>query len=267
MKKLIALDIDGTLLNSQNIITEKTKDALIRAQKARHILVIASGRDPVGVMPYANMLDFAQNNGIICTFNGGKVINCKTDEVLINHSLDMDLARDILNFAKENDMTYLMYGNDSIITNSEITYRIAEIAKADHNTYKVIENLEEVIDFRPNKILFSINPADIDEKIEIFDNKYKDQVNSFKSTPFFYEIMPVGIEKGASLVEMAKFLDIDIKDTIAFGDERNDLEMLEAAGVGVVMANAPDVVKEYGDYITKSNDEDGIAYYLDKFLL
>ena len=73
--------------------------------------------------------------------------------------------------------------------------------------------------------------------------------------------------KGASLVEMANFLDIDIKDTIAFGDERNDLEMLEAAGVGVVMANAPDVVKEYGDYITKSNDEDGIAYYLDKFLL
>lgn len=267
MKKLIALDIDGTLLNSQNIITEKTKDALIRAQKAGHILVIASGRDPVGVMPYANMLDFAQNNGIICTFNGGKVINCETDEVLIDHSLDMDLALDVLNFAKENDMTYLMYGNDSIITNSEKTYRIAEIAEADHNTYKVIENLEDVIDFRPNKILFSIDPTDIDEKIEIFDNKYKDKVNSFKSTPFFYEIMPIGVEKGASLVEMANFLDIDIKDTIAFGDERNDLEMLDAAGVGVVMDNAPDLVKTHGDFITKSNDEDGIAYYLDKFLL
>lgn len=267
MKKLIALDIDGTLLNSQNIITEKTREALIRAQDAGHTLVIASGRDPIGVRPYAEILDFKNHNGLICTFNGGKVINCQTGEVLIDHSLEMDLARDILNFAKDNDMTYLIYAKDRIITNSEKTYKIAEIAEADHNTYEVIENLEEVIDFRPNKILFSIDPADIDEKIELFDKKYDGKVNAFKSTPFFYEIMPVGVEKGASLREMSKFLGFDIKDTIAFGDERNDLEMLEAAGVGVVMANAPDIVKEYGDYITKSNDEDGIAYYLYKFVL
>ena len=90
---------------------------------------------------------------------------------------------------------------------------------------------------------------------------------TFDSWSFFYEIMPIGVEKGASLVEMANFLGFDIKDTIAFGDERNDLEMLDAAGVGVVMANAPDLVKTHGDFITKSNDEDGIAYYLDKFLL
>ena len=103
MKKLIALDIDGTLLNSENIITEKTREALIRAQDAGHTLVIASGRDPIGVRPYAEILDFANHNGLICTFNGGgKVINCETDEVLIDHSLDMDLALDILNFAKEN---------------------------------------------------------------------------------------------------------------------------------------------------------------------
>lgn len=267
MKKLIALDIDGTLLNSKNMITEKTKDALIRAQDRGHILVIASGRDPIGVMPYAEDLDFYNHNGLICTFNGGKVINCETNEVLIDHSLEMDLAKDILKFAKENDMTYLIYAKDSIITNSEKTYRIGEISKADHNTYEVIDNLEDLIDFKPNKILFSIDPAEIDEKIEIFDRKYKNKVNAFKSTPFFYEIMPIGIEKGASLVEMSRYLNIDIKDTIAFGDERNDLGMLEAAGVGVVMANAPDIVKEYGDYITKSNDEDGIAYYLDKFLL
>lgn len=267
MKKLIALDIDGTLLNSENIITEKTREALIRAQDAGHTLVIASGRDPIGVGPYAEILDFSNHNGLICTFNGGKVINCETSEVLIDHSLEMDLARDILNFAKENDMTYLIYAKDRIITNSEKTYKISYIAEADHNVYEVVENLEDVIDFRPNKILFSIDPADIDEKIELFDKKYKGKVNSFKSTPFFYEIMPIGVEKGASLKEMAKFLGFDIKDTIAFGDERNDLEMLEAAGVGVVMANAPDIVKEYGDYITKSNDEDGIAYYLDKFVL
>ncbi len=267
MKKLIALDIDGTLLNSQNTITEKTKEALRRAQDAGHILVIASGRDPIGIRPYAEILDFANHNGFICSFNGGKIINCETGEVLIDHSLEMDIALDILNFAKENDITYLIYAEKSIITNSEKTYRIGKIAEADHNVYEVIENLEDVIDFRPNKILFSIDPADIDEKIELFDKKYKGKVNAFKSTPFFYEIMPVGVEKGASLREMAKFLGFAIKDTIAFGDERNDLEMLEAAGTGVVMANAPDVVKEYGDYITKSNDEDGIAYYLDKFIL
>ena len=79
--------------------------------------------------------------------------------------------------------------------------------------------------------------------------------------------MPKGIGKGESLLEIAKYYDIPIEDTIAFGDEENDLTMIEAAGIGVAMGNAIDLVKEAADYITLSNDEDGIADYLEKFVL
>ncbi|MCW6701158.1 Cof-type HAD-IIB family hydrolase [Anaerococcus sp. NML200537] len=267
MRKLIALDVDGTLLNSDNKITDRTREVLEKAQDAGHTLVIASGRDPIGVAMYADMLNFDKHNGLICTFNGAKVIDYETKEVLIDHSIDLDTAKEILAFAEENSMTYLLYTDTCIVTNSEDTYAIADIAHADHNTYKVVEDLSYNIDFSPNKILFSIDPSLIDDKIKLFDERFEGKFSTSKSTTFFYEVMPKGIDKGKSLIEMAKYLGIDIKDTIAIGDERNDLAMLKAAGVGVVMGNAPDVVKEIADYITKSNDEDGIAYYIENELL
>ncbi len=122
------------------------------------------------------------------------------------------------------------------------------------------------MDFAPNKILFSQDPKLIDEDAKKLKDNFFDKTAQVKSTPYFYEVMPKGIDKGGSLNEIAKYFNMDLKDVIAFGDEENDLTMIEMAGAGVVMGNGTDFMKEKADFITKSNDEDGIAYYLENFV-
>ncbi|MDU5560389.1 Cof-type HAD-IIB family hydrolase [Anaerococcus vaginalis] len=267
MKKIIAVDIDGTLLNSKRQITEKTKNALIKAQELGHIVVIASGRDPLGVYPFADILEFKKYGGLISNFNGGRITNYKTKDVIINHPMDFDLAKEILQFSEKNlFMHYIIYTEDKIITSSSKTYKLEEICQKAFTHYEVIDDLAYSLDFAPNKILFSQDPNLIDDDAKKLMDKFSDKTTQVKSTPYFYEIMPKGIGKGESLVEIAKYFDMDMKDVIAFGDEENDQTMIEMAGLGVVMENGANFMKEKADFITKSNDDDGIAYYLEKFV-
>lgn len=266
MRKIIALDIDGTLLNSNNEITEKTKSSLLKAQDLGHILVIASGRDPRGVMKFADILNFKKHDGLLSNFNGGKITNYRTGEVIINHTLDYNLAMEILQFSEDLDINYFIYGEDEILTNSKDTYFLEETASRAFTSYRVVEDLSYSLDFAPHKILFSMNPKYIGKDAKLIREKFIDRTDQVMSTPFYYEVMPKGISKGKSLLEIAKYYGFDIKDTIAFGDEENDLSMIEMAGVGVVMANSSDFMKDKADFVTKSNDEDGIAYYLENYL-
>lgn len=267
MRKIIAVDIDGTLINSRRELTERTKNALIKAQKLGHIVVIASGRDPFGVFPFAKELEFDKFNGLLSNFNGGRITNFQTKEVLINHSLDLDLAKEILMYSKDNiDMNYIIYTDKDIITNSNKTYVIDEISKKAFTSYRVIDNLAYKLDFSPNKIMFSQDPSLIDKDAKKLKDKFFDKTNQVKSTPYFYEIMPKGVDKGRSLAEIASYFNMDMKDVIAFGDEENDLTMIEMAGMGVVMENGSDFMKNKADFITKSNDEDGIAFYLENYV-
>ncbi|MCI7239359.1 MAG: HAD-IIB family hydrolase, partial [Anaerococcus sp.] len=124
--------------------------------------------------------------------------------------------------------------------------------------------LSKSIDFGVNKILFSKAPHIMETQSKIFIDKYKDLVNPIRSMPQFLDIMPKGINKGRSLIEIADYYKIDHKDTIAFGDEINDIEMIKAAGVGVAMGNASEDIKKAAKFITLSNDENGVAVYLNK---
>lgn len=99
------------------------------------------------------------------------------------------------------------------------------------------------------------------------NEKFGDRVTIFRSEPFFVEIMPKDVHKATSLEKLLGILKMDRKDLIACGDGYNDLTMIEYAGVGVAMANAQQVVKDHADYITRSNEEDGIADVIDKFIL
>ncbi|MDY3005738.1 Cof-type HAD-IIB family hydrolase [Anaerococcus porci] len=267
MKKIIAVDIDGTLLDSNRQISQRTKEALIKAQKLGHIVVIASGRDPFGVFPFAKKLEFDKYNGLLSNFNGGRITNFQTKEVLINHALDIELSKEILKFSEDNiDMGYIIYTDDGIITNSHDTYVLDEVCEKAFTTYKVIKNLADTLDFPINKIMFSQDPALIDKDAEKLKDKFFDKTTQVKSTPYYYEIMPKGIDKGRSLLEIANYYNMDMKDVIAFGDEENDLTMIEMAGVGVVMENGTDEIKKIANFVTKSNDEDGIAYYLENYV-
>lgn len=265
MKKIIAVDIDGTLLNSKKEISPRTKKSLIGAQEKGNIVVIASGRDFSGVKRYADILKLDIFDGLVSSNNGCLITNYKNGNLIVNHSLSIQEAKEILAFSKDLNCNPILFKDGKIISDidNEIVRYTCEINKMD---LVVSENIYDNLDFRPNNIVFChIEPEVLTKVYEEINEKYSRDYSFVKSTIYHCEIMPKGINKGSSLIDIASYYKIDIENVIAFGDEGNDLDMIKKAGVGVAMGNAIDEVKEAADYITLSNDEDGIADYLEKF--
>ena len=264
--KLIGLDVDGTLINTKKEITKRTKDSLIKAMNQGHKVAIVSGRPTAGVIDLAKDLEFETYGGLLSNFNGGMISDYKTKKILVSHTLDRDLALEIIDFTKDLDIEIMIPHMDNIYTRKAGEYAVEEARYLGLNLV-VEEDLSKILDFAPNKFLFAKDPDKIDKVAQKIYQKFGAITEQVKSSRFYYEVMPKGLSKGKSLLEIAKIFSIDPEDIIAFGDEMNDASMLEMAGTGVAMGNAVEPIKKIADYTTLSNDEDGIAYYLEKFIL
>lgn len=268
MKKLIAVDVDGTLINDERKITEKTRMALIEAQKQGHKVVIASGRSPKGVYDLAKELEMDVHESYISNQNGTIITDMKTKEVVIEHHLDIELAKEILQFSESLDIDYMIYHKDKVYSNKKETYKLDEVIEKNYDVEVIIDpDLSTNLNFEPYNILFSQEPDRIVEPAKIIEEKYGSISNTMFSSPYYFELMPAGVTKGSSLVEIANYLGIDQKDIIAFGDHQNDMSMIEMAGVGIAMGNAIDELKNIADEITLTNNQDGIAEYLNNNIL
>ncbi len=267
MKKLIAVDVDGTLVNSNGQITARTREALIAATKAGHEVMIVSGRATSGLRHQAKTLAFDKYGGVLSSFNGGELYEFKEKKVLSSHRMDYDLAMEILAFTKDLDLELMIFDRKYILTDRADGFYVKRESKIIDMEIKEIPDLRDRLDFAPNKFLFAQDPKKIDKPARELLKKFGDVTEQVKSSRFYYEVMPKGLSKGASIIEACKIFGIDIKDTIVFGDEMNDISMFEVAGTGVAMGNAVESIKNIADYVTKSNNEDGIAYYLENFVL
>lgn len=267
MKKLIVVDIDGTLVNDEKKITPKTRDALISAIKAGHEVMIASGRPSHGIRAEAEILGFDKFGGLLSAYNGGEIYDFKNKKVLASHPIAYELAKEICDFAKNLDLVLMIPKDNYILAKNPDNYYVQREARVCGMDIKVVDDLGLSLDFSPNKLLFAQDPERIDQPARMLFEKFGDRTAQVKSTRFFYEIMPLGLSKGSSILEACKIFGIDKEDVIVFGDEMNDMSMFEVAGTGVAMGNAVDPIKKLAAYVTKSNNEDGIAFYLENFLL
>ena len=267
MPKIIALDIDGTLLNNNNQISSRTQNALERVLEEGNIVVIVSGRSPKGSIKYAEILKLDKYDGLLSNYNGARITNYGSNEIMINHKLKLDDVRELLQFSENLDINYTIYYDGKCYTNSMDTYKLEDTRSKNNMEIVYDPDLSYNIDFEPNNVLFACHPDKILEPLTKIHDNFADRFTLVKSTPYYYEAMPKGVSKGQSLIEIAKYYDIPMENIIAFGDEDNDISMIEAAGIGVVMANGSERMLEIADYITLSNDEDGIADYLEKYLL
>ena len=267
MKKVLVLDIDGTLTNSQKVITGNTKTAIIEAMKRGHKVMLASGRPTPGMKKYAKELELEKHDGYLLSFNGGKIIHCKTGEIIFQKILPSLVIKSLYKYAIEKGCGLVTYlGDDIILATEKDEYIEIESKINDMECKKVTNFVEYVSDYNLNKMLMTAPPEKAAIYVEELQEKFKDVLSIYRSEPFFIEIMPKNVDKAASLDIMLKSLGITKDDTICCGDGFNDKSMIEYAGVGVAMANAQEAVKEVADYITKSNDEDGIVHVIDKFI-
>jgi hypothetical protein len=265
--KMIVLDLDGTLTNEKKEITPKTKNALMQAQAMGVKVVLASGRPTYGITALADELELSKYGGYILAFNGGKITDCRTGEVLFEQILDEQLVPVLYHAAKDAGMEILTYQGEGIAaTKKENKYVLHE---AFINKMPVVEYTDFLgqLVYPINKCLIVGDPSPLHELELRLVAQLDTQMSLYRSAGFFLECVPLGIDKAHSIERLLQLVGITREEIIACGDGYNDQSMISYAGLGVAMANAPKDIQDTADYITYSNEEDGVAHVIDKFIL
>jgi len=264
--KIIAMDLDGTLTNEMKEITPDTLQALMKVQSEGVRLVLASGRPPYGMRPLSRQLKMEEYGGMILCYNGGHVETCEDNpQLLVEYALDESLIPQLKAFQEESGMTLMTYYKDRIYTEQPDNKYVG--ISANNNKMKVC-GVEDIIRDTPrplNKFLMVGDP----ELVPYWEKKMQEamvgKMHILRSTPYFIELLPIGIDKGPSLVQILTRLGLHPSQMMSFGDSYNDITMLQVAGIGVAMGNADDKVKASADYVTDTNENDGIAKALKHF--
>lgn len=266
-KKILVLDIDGTLVNSQKIITEKTLDALFEVQRKGHIVALASGRPYPGMRKYVEQIGLVENNGYALAFNGGRIVECGTGTIIHEQPVPKEYAGVIFDYAVKKDIGLVTYKDDYIVTGTRIDDYMQYEARLNYMTLRHVKDFKTFVDFDMVKCLMTAEPdiaAVCEEELKAMLGP---KLNVFRSEPYFIEVTANGVDKAETISYLIDRLGISRDNLICCGDGFNDLTMVKYAGIGVAMGNAQQIVKDNADYITKSCDDDGIVDVINKFIL
>lgn len=265
--RMIVLDLDGTLTNGHKEITPRTKEALFELKRQGGIIVLASGRPTYGVVPLARELELHESGGYILSFNGGRIIDCKTGETVFAKELPVSSNSRIIRMAKEHGVNILTYEDDLIVTPNAGDEYVGKEAAINKLEVKEVDDMEAYVQFPVVKFLM-LEEGDF---LAMVEPKVKAALGRdysvYRSEPYFLEILPKGIDKAASLERLLLRLGMNRDEMVACGDGYNDLSMIKYAGLGVAMENAVLPVKTAADYVTHSNNHDGVAHVVEKFML
>ena len=266
--KMIALDLDGTLTNSQKTVSERNKEALKKAAEKGVHIVLASGRPLVGILPVAEMVDLKETGGYILAYNGGHIVDGQTGETMMQTTVPEEYYEDIVKYGKMyDDVTVVTYNHKGAVTLDDSNCYAALEAKINKVPLQKVPDLCKALDGPVCKFLCVGEHVHLREIEKQIKEKYGDKLNVFFSETYFLEICPPGIEKAASLRKLLDKLGLKSEELIACGDGLNDITMIDFAGLGVAMDNAQDALRSRADYITGTNDEDGVAEVIDKFII
>lgn len=265
-KKLIAIDIDGILVNDQKQIMPETKYQIQRLTKQGHKVVLCSGRSISGLKDYLNELGLWGTEGeYAITFNGGNVFDLGTMKSIDAKYLTAEQAKKADKLAKK------MKVGDTLVAASQRSYAVNtqmnEQALTDIKDSKLTPVETVNYDFLGNediqKCLWTDKPDVITQKAKEIPEEYFEEFQIVRSGPIFLEFLPLDSSKGNAIHDLADQLEIDWRDVIVFGDEENDLSMFKFAGTAVAMRNARDEIKRYADRISVTdNNHDGVGMTL-----
>lgn len=258
--KMIALDCDGTLLNSNKKITDKTKNAIAKAISCGIKVMLASARPFYRLKPILTTLGSNVADQYTIAFNGGLIMNNNETEVVLSQSFTAEQMQRIIEVGDQVETMMFLYTQNSILANMDdpkyrkknpdVAFLVRDLHKEDYTQTKIF------------KVAY-VNKPEVTTQLKA--NLPVDMYDSFEvssSVPQFVEFTQKGVTKAHALDLICEKMGISSMDIIAFGDEDNDLPMLAYAGFGVAMGNASQMVKAAADYVTATNDEDGVAVAL-----
>lgn len=266
--KLIALDLDDTLLRSDLTISKRTKNALKKAISRGVVVVIATGRVPNALRNYVKILGLNKKEGYLICSNGTQVLDSRTGEPVDEARLVPKAALAAFDLVDAEDFCAQIYDGKHIIVSRRNEFSDAD-EKLTGMKQIVPENFRSfLVERGANKLVIPADPMLLRPLEQILRNVMGDEITLFTSKPYYLEILPPDCDKGSALAKVAAKLGIDKDDVMAFGDSMNDEAMIRWAGCGVAMCNGDDRIKPIARLVTeKSNDEDGIALVVERYVL
>lgn len=264
--KMIVLDLDDTLLRDDHTISPRTKEALMTAQEKGVKVVLASGRPTFGMRNVAKELRLEEYGSFILSFNGAKIINCKTNEEIFSSTLSPEIVHNLFEISKTEDVWIHTYIGDDIVTEENNPYTEIE-GDITGMPIVVVDDFKAAVTEPVVKVLMNKEAERLVEVEKKLQKQLEGQLSVMRSKPFFLEFTEHGVTKGTSLNQLIQKLGIKREEVIAMGDSYNDQAMIEFAGLGVAMGNAPDDIKEIANYVTDTNMNDGVAKVVEKFVL
>lgn len=287
MYKLIAIDLDGTMLNSYGVVTENTKNAIKRTIQKGIDVIIASGRPIDSIKTIAN--EIGSKNYFIAG-NGALIYDIQKDENLYENYLNKEKVLEIIKMCEENSISYNVYTDKTILAKAlkyNVLYYYKENLKKPEYKQTHINIVENMYDYiskmneekflkiticDENKSVFQsiIKKLNEIENIEVLDVSHMSRKVIQQGTEeipieyYYTEISSKNVDKWYAIEYLISKLNIEKEEVIAIGDNMNDKKMIEEAGLGIAMGQSSPLIKEVADDITSSNEEDGVATALDK---
>ena len=286
MYKLVAIDLDGTMLNQYGIITEKTKNAISKAQEKGVEVMIASGRAITSVKRFSKEIN---SNKYFISGNGAITYDIKNNKILYENILSKTKALKIIKICEENSIYYNVYTENGIIAKNlsynTLYYYKDNLTKPDENRthINIVENVYDYFEQREEKILkimicdehktvFNSIVRKLKElsEIEVLEVSHmsrkiiKQGTDEIALEYFYTEVSAKDVDKWNALEEIIGLMNISKEEVVTIGDNANDLKMITNAGLGVAMGESAPYVKQSADIIAPTNDEDGVAIILNK---
>ena len=288
MYKLIAIDLDGTLLNSYGVITENTKKIIKKVEEQGVNIILASGRPIDSIQAIANEIE---SKKYFIAGNGAIVYDLEKDEIIYENCLKKQKVLEIIKICEENSIGYSIYTEKEILTTAlkynVLYYHKENLKKPEDKKTKIsiIQNMEEYIKNDNTSRYLKITVCDEDKivfdsiirklrnlkDIEVLDVSHMARKTIKQGTEeiaveyYYTEISRKNVDKWNAIEFLAKKLEIDSKDIMAIGDNINDKQMIENAGLGVAMGQSTPVITNVANEVTSSNNEEGVAKILRKY--
>lgn len=264
-------DMDGTLLNSEGNISEENENALKKLQSSGMEVMIASGRVELMLKQFINQLKL---KGYVISCNGGLIRNIDTGEIIYSNTMDKNVVKTIITNCLDENIDFHIYTDDLIYSNKN-NPRLKKYDEWNENVAKSLQFTVKNLDKASLDIIENLNILKVllvcssHSQIELLQERYS-KINNLtvvSSSIGLLDIMASNTSKGKALKFLSDKLNVSLEHVIAFGDNYNDIDMLQSVGMPVAMENSVEELKVEAKFITKSNDQSGIAYAIDSLNL
>lgn len=263
MYRFLALDIDGTLTDDKKHVSKYTVKTLINVQKKGIRIILSSGRPVPGIQSLAETLQLSKYKGFVMAFNGASLIDCSTNEVVFQRTLDISVYSYLYKIGNSNGLRTLSYLNNYIVSEDINNKYVKQNANLNRMPLLQVDCFLETINFPEPKWLIVGDAEKIESVEKEIATTLNGKANVFRSEPYYLEVVPLNVDKAEGLCYITRLNDVNPDQLIAIGDSYNDVGMIKYAGLGVAMKNANEVVKVNANQITLyDNNEDGVAKFV-----